>query len=77
VFARSNALHLRQIGIWLLVYPFAKFGANMVFRAVGGTDQAWFSSTLVYALLLGAVVLAMAHVMELGHEIENERAEFV
>jgi len=77
VFARDNARHLKQIGLWLLAYPFAKFGANMIFRAAGGTDLAWFSSTLIYALLLGAVVVVMAEVMAFGHEIEREREEFV
>jgi hypothetical protein len=77
VFARENARHLKHIGGWLLVYPFAKFAANMLFRAFGGTDHAWFSATLVQALLLGAVVFVIAQVMEIGEEIERERAEFV
>jgi hypothetical protein len=77
VFARKNAQHLKNIGVWLLVYPFAKFAANMLFRAFGGTDHAWFSATLVQALLLGAVVFVIAQVMEIGEEIERERSEFV
>jgi hypothetical protein len=77
VFARENALHLKRIGVWLLVYPFAKTGANLLFRAFGGTDTAHSFSTLIEALLLGAVVFVIAQVMEMGHEIERERAEFV
>jgi hypothetical protein len=77
VFARENARHLKHIGGWLLVYPFAKFAANMLFRAFGGTDHQWFSATLIQALLLGAVVFVIAQVMEIGEEIERERSEFV
>lgn len=77
VFTPQNARHLKQIGVWLLVYPFAKFAANMLFQAFGGTDHVWFSSTLVQALLLGAVVFVIAQVMEMGHAIERERAEFI
>lgn len=77
VFAQTNARHLKRIGLWLIVYPFAKVGANMVYQLFGGLDKAWFSSLLFYALLLGAVVFVIAQVMAMGHEIEREQAEFV
>ncbi|HEX2591163.1 MAG TPA: DUF2975 domain-containing protein [Rhizomicrobium sp.] len=77
VFANENAQHLKRIGLWLIAYPFAKFGANMLFQLFGGPDRAWFSSTLLFALLLGAIVVVIAQVMEMGHAIERERAEFV
>jgi hypothetical protein len=77
VFARENAQHLKRIGLWLLAYPFAKFGANFIFQAFGGPDRAWFSSLLLFSLLLGAIVFVIAEVMEKGEAIERERAEFV
>jgi DUF2975 family protein len=77
VFARENAAHLKRIGAWLIAYPFAKFAANMIFRLAGGTDKAWFRGELVDALILGAIVLAIAQVMEFGREIEQDRAEIV
>lgn len=77
VFARENAVHLKQVGLWLVVYPFAKVAANMIFRAAGGTDRAWFHMELVYALVAGLIVFVIAQVMEFGREIEQEKDSFV
>ncbi len=77
VFARENAMHLKRVGLWLVVYPFAKFTANMIFQFAGGTDKAWFRGDLVYAIILGATVFAIAQVMEFAHEIERDRAEII
>lgn len=77
VFAKANAQRLKLIGLWLLAYPFAKFGANMLFQLFGGPDRAWYSSLLFFSLLLGAIVFVIAQVMALGEEIERERAEFI
>jgi hypothetical protein len=77
VFARENAAHLKRIGLWLVVYPFAKFAANMIFRLAGGTDKAWFRGELIDALILGAIVFAIAQVMEFGREIEQDSAEII
>jgi Protein of unknown function (DUF2975) len=77
VFARENAAHLKYIGAWLVAYPFVKFASNMIFRLAGGTDKAWFRGELVDALILGAIVFAIAQVMEFGREIEQDRAEIV
>ena len=71
VFARENAIHLKRIGIRLIVYPFAKFAANMLFRMAGGLDHAWFHMMGLQALVLGLIVVAIAQVMEFGHEIEQ------
>ncbi|MGA7711527.1 MAG: DUF2975 domain-containing protein [Rhizomicrobium sp.] len=77
VFARENATHLKRIGIWLIVYPFAKFAANMLFRMAGGLDHAWFHLMGLQALVLGLIVVAIAQVMEFGHEIEQEKDSFI
>ena len=77
VFWRENATHLKRIGIWLIVYPFAKFAANMLFRMAGGLDHAWFHVMGVQALVLGLIVVAIAQVMEFGHEIEQENVSLV
>ncbi|HWA92369.1 MAG TPA: DUF2975 domain-containing protein [Rhizomicrobium sp.] len=77
VFAQANAAHLKAIGLWLVAYPFLKFAANLIFRAAGGTDTAWFRAELMDALILGLIVLAIAQVMEFGREIEQDRAEIV
>jgi hypothetical protein len=77
VFARENAAHLKKVGLWLVVYPFAKVLANMIFQAAGGTDKAWFHMELIYALVAGLIVFVIALVMEFGHEIEQEKDSFV
>jgi hypothetical protein len=77
VFARENAQHLKHIGIWLIAYPFAKFAANMLFQLAGGVDHHWFYMIEVYALVLGIIVVAIAQVMEFGHEIEQEKDSFI
>ena len=77
VFARENAAHLKRVGLWLLLYPIARFVANMIFQLAGGTDRAWFRGELIDALILGAIVFAIAQVMEFGREIEQDRAEII
>jgi len=77
VFARENGMHLKRIGIWLIAYPFAKIAANLIFRAFGGLDHAWFHMMLIQAFVLGFIVVAIAQVMEFGHEIEQEKDSFI
>ncbi len=77
VFARANATHLKRVGLWLLLWPAAKFGGNQLFQLTGGTDKAWAQMTFVYALILGVIVFAIAQVMEFGHEIEQEKDSFI
>ncbi|MEI9993080.1 MAG: DUF2975 domain-containing protein [Rhizomicrobium sp.] len=77
VFARDNARHLKRVGLWLVLWPAAKLAANLLFRAAGGTDRAWAQPLLLYSLLLGLIVFAIAQVMEFGREIEQERDSFV
>jgi hypothetical protein len=77
VFARENATHLKQIGIWLIAYLPLKLAANLVFRAAGGVDHNWLHMDGVEALVLGVIVVAIAQVMEFGHEIEQEKDSFI
>jgi hypothetical protein len=77
VFARQNAEHLKRVGLWLIVWPVAKFGANMLFQLAGGTDKAWAQMVFVYALILGLIVFVIAQVMAFGHEIEQEKDSFI
>lgn len=77
VFAAENARQLKRIGLWLILLLPLKFVSNMVFRMFGGMDHAWLHAPEVYALVLGAIVFVIAQVMEVGHELEREQAEFV
>lgn len=77
VFARANAISLKRIGLYLVAYPFVKVAVNLVFRLAGGLDKAWFHMEIVYALVAGLTVLAIAQVMEFGHDIEQEKDSFI
>lgn len=77
VFARENAVRLKRVGLWLILYPFAKFAAHMSFRLAGGLDRVWFHMEIIYALVAGLIVLAVAQVMEFGREIELDRSEII
>ncbi|HEY4940634.1 MAG TPA: DUF2975 domain-containing protein [Rhizomicrobium sp.] len=78
VFATQNALHLKRIGLWLIAYPFANYVCNALFWLAGGADKAsWFHLFQVQALVLGAIVYAIAQVMEFGREIEQEKDSFI
>jgi hypothetical protein len=77
VFARENAIHLKRIGLYLVAYPFVEIGVNLVFRLAGGLDKAWFHMEIVYALVAGLTVRAIAQVMEFGREIEQEKDSFI
>jgi hypothetical protein len=78
VFARKNALHLKRIGIWLIAYPFTILTGNTLFLLAGGADRAsWFHLSEIQAPILGLIVLAIALVMEFGHDIEQEKDSFI
>ena len=77
VFVRENAVHLKRIGVWLVIWPIAKFVANMEFQLAGGTDKAWAQMVFVYSLILGVIVFVIAQVMEFGREIEEEKDSFI
>lgn len=77
VFARENAMHLKRIGLWLVIWPIAKFVGNAQFQYFGGTDKAWAQMIFVYAFILGLIVFVIAQVMEFGREIEQEKDSFI
>jgi len=77
VFARENATHIKHIGIWLIAYLPVKYLANLIFQTAGGLDTKWLHAAGVYGVILGAIVLVIAQVMEVGRDIEEERSEFV
>lgn len=78
VFTRQNAQRFKHIGLWLIAYAIAPGAAQLVMRLTDtAIDRAWFLMWEVHALVLGAVLLVIALVMEVGREIEQERAEFV
>lgn len=78
VFARENASHIKRMGIWLIVFAATPYVTHELSVPMGNNfDDEWFHMEEVYALVGGAVVYVVAQVMQVGHEIEQERDEFV
>jgi hypothetical protein len=78
VFARENANHIKQIGLWLIVYAVAPFLSVQCLTLLDCVvDRAWFHLVEVQALVLGGILLVIAQVMEAGREIELDRNGFV
>jgi hypothetical protein len=78
VFAPDNARRLKLIGAALIVIavsPWLRHAFLSSFHIA--VDQAWMSASSLQALVLGAIVLVIAQVMQLGRELEEERSQFV
>ena len=78
VFAAGNALRFRHIGIWLMAFAVAPGIGQLAMRLTEtAIDRNWFHAWEVHALILGGLLFVISLVMEVGREIEQERAEFV
>lgn len=78
VFSRQNARCIQWIGLALV--------ANAVTPGLGvlylstihmAIDHTWFHGSSLQELILGGVVYVIAQVMQVGHELEEERGQFV
>ena len=78
VFAADNARRFKLTGLWLIAAAIAPALSQVVQRGAGlAIDRAWFHMWEVHALILGGLLFVISLVMEVGREIEQERAEFV
>jgi len=78
VFARDNAVRIKRMGLWLILFAVTPFMIHEISVPLGNNfDGEWFHVEEVYALVTGAILYVIAQVMEAGHEIEQERDEFV
>ncbi|HYE42615.1 MAG TPA: DUF2975 domain-containing protein [Caulobacteraceae bacterium] len=78
VFTPGNARHLGRIGVWLCAYAVAPFLCHLFLQATGyEIDRRWMHLSSVQALVLGLLVFVIAQVMQVGHEIEQDREAFV
>lgn len=78
VFAAENARRFRHIGLWLIAYALARGAGQLVMRLTDtAIDRNWFHEWEVHAVILGGLLFVISLVMEVGREIEQERAEFV
>jgi hypothetical protein len=78
VFAPENARHIKHIGAALAVSAVAPFLGFTFLNSLGlAIDHSWMHGTSLQELVLGAIVYVIAQVMQLGHEIEEDRSQFV
>jgi hypothetical protein len=78
VFAPANARLIQWAGICLLADAVAPFGCHLALSATGyEIDGLWAHMISLQELVLGAVVFVIAAVMQVGHEIEEDREGFV
>jgi hypothetical protein len=78
VFAAENARCIRWIGGALIANAITPgLGVLFLTRLHLVVDRGWMHPSIVQELVLGAVVYVIALVMQVGHELEEERGQFV
>jgi hypothetical protein len=78
VFTRDNASRIQAVGIWLVADAIAPFACHLFLSFTGmEIDRGGMQVVSLQELVLGGVVFVIAQVMQLGREIEEERAQFV
>jgi len=78
VFSEANARRIKHIGVWLAANAIAPLISVSVLSALDMVvDHAWFHQDTIPQLVLGGVVYVIAQVMEVGHQIEEERGQYV
>jgi hypothetical protein len=78
VFAPDNARSLKHVGAALIVIALAPWLGHTFLAGLHlAIDNAWLHGSSLQALILGAIVLVIAQVMQLGRELEEERSQFV
>jgi hypothetical protein len=78
VFAPRNAAVIKTIGLWLVASALSPFACHLFLSSLGRElDHAWFHMQEVQAFVLGGQVFVIAQVMQVGHEIEEDRSQFV
>ena len=78
VFSQANARRIKAVGLWLAANAVAPLISVSVLSALHMVvDHNWFHPDTIAQLVLGGVVYVIAQVMEVGHQIEEERGQYV
>ena len=78
VFTPDNARSLKHVGAALIVIAIAPWLGHAFLSGLHlAIDQNWMHGSSIQELILGAIVYVIAQVMQLGHEIEQDRSQFV
>ena len=78
VFSEANAGRIKHIGLWLAANAVAPLVSVSVLSALHMVvDHNWFHQDTIPQLVLGGVVYVIAQVMQVGHQIEEERGQYI
>jgi hypothetical protein len=77
IFEADNVSRIRHIGLWLILWGIAPTVSHQICNIAGITDTGWFRMSSVAGVLSGGILFVVARIMDLGRQIENERAGFV
>jgi hypothetical protein len=77
VFAQSNVVQIRWLGFWLIAWGFAPAVGHQLCQIIGVHDEGWFRLSSVVAIVVGGLLYVIGRVVNLGREIEQDRASFV
>ena len=78
VFSRDNARCIQWIGVALVVKAVAPGLAVLFLTSLHmAIDHQWAHASSLQELILGGVVYVIAQVMQVGHEIEEDRSQFI
>ncbi|MFC3711163.1 DUF2975 domain-containing protein [Sphingoaurantiacus capsulatus] len=78
VFTRDAGVTLGRVGVWLCAYALTPFLCHLFLDATGyELDEQWLHLASVQAFVLGLLVFVIGQVMQVGHEIHEEREGFV
>ncbi|RVT93895.1 DUF2975 domain-containing protein [Sphingomonas crocodyli] len=78
VFTREAGRTLGQVGIWLCAYALTPLLCHLALSATGyEIDRQWLHLASVQAFVLGLLVFVIGQVMQVGHEISEDREGFV
>jgi hypothetical protein len=78
VFGAENARCFRWIGMALIANAVAPgLGVLFLTSLHMAVDHQWMHASSLQELVLGAIVYVIALVMQVGHELEEERGQFI
>lgn len=77
VFARNSMSWMRRAGFFLIAFALTPLLFQPLVQSAGLLDRNWFHGHTVAALLVGAALFVLAHIIALGRELEKEGEGYV
>ena len=77
MFAPENVTCIRHLAVWLIVWGAAPAISHQIATLNGLMDQGWLKASSLGGIFLGGFLFVLAKVIDLGREIENDRARYI